>query len=519
MALEKVVYKAIEDIVGKDYVTEEPAILDGYSFVWGNELVYGDKFGPRHDAVVLPGSTEEVQAIVKLFNKHGIKYKAHASGFVASALGGKKGFVPLDMRRMNRILDIDEKNRYAIVEPCVSMGQLQIEAMKKGLRPWSSGAGSATSVIAMACCLAGTSVANISAGHGGRNPLAVEWVLPDGEILRLGTLGVMGEWFCGDGPGSSLRGLMRGYYGPQGGLGVITKAAVKLVPWYGPRKLKTTGSTPKYLIETPENFKICTITFPSIDKLYEAFRLFCEEEITFSCTRRGPFTLCAGASGSNKEVYEMWQRGYFQNKYAHVLSIVIDASSTSEMLYREKVLKRILEETNGELEPEDASAQTARFGHAVLGVGSVKGVFRATGGYVSAPSYNEALGQLKKCQEAGVKIKEKYEEKGVILGDEDSTSVITYASGLHGGHMETPIRYDPSIPDSVEGTRRLVQEANEELVKQKIGVNMMAITSGFGREFYGDGPLGMTRDWMKKIKQAFDPEDVSESSYYVSAKE
>jgi glycolate oxidase len=61
-----------------------------------------------------------------------------------------------------------------------------------------------------------------------RNVLGVEWVLPDGELLRLGTPGCGEGWFSGDGPGPSLRGIMRGASGAFGGLGVFTACDIKL---------------------------------------------------------------------------------------------------------------------------------------------------------------------------------------------------------------------------------------------------------------------------------------------------
>ncbi|MBE9522176.1 MAG: FAD-binding oxidoreductase, partial [Proteobacteria bacterium] len=66
MALPREVYEALEDIVGPDNITEEPATLDSYAYQWMAELVTdGGKFFDRAEAVLMPGSTEEVQAIVK----------------------------------------------------------------------------------------------------------------------------------------------------------------------------------------------------------------------------------------------------------------------------------------------------------------------------------------------------------------------------------------------------------------------------------------------------------------------
>jgi hypothetical protein len=65
MGLPRDAYRALEDIVGSENVSEEPAILDGYCFIWANEAMFSDRYSARPLAVVLPGSTEEVQGIVK----------------------------------------------------------------------------------------------------------------------------------------------------------------------------------------------------------------------------------------------------------------------------------------------------------------------------------------------------------------------------------------------------------------------------------------------------------------------
>ena len=176
MALKKEAYLALEDVVGPEYITDEPAILDSYCYVWGNQIWFGDKFSPRPDAVILPGSTEEVQAIVKVCNRYGVKYRAHATGHSPmgiSAPATPGGFMPMDLRRMNRILDIDEKNMHAVVEPYVATGHLIMECIKRGVRPFASGGGPSLSVIAGTCCFAGGGPATVSVGYGA----ALVWVL------------------------------------------------------------------------------------------------------------------------------------------------------------------------------------------------------------------------------------------------------------------------------------------------------------------------------------------------------
>ena len=63
MALDKAIYKEFEDVVGEENICDDPAIMPSYH---GADLA----------AVVLPKNTAEVQAIVKLCNKHKLKFRA-----------------------------------------------------------------------------------------------------------------------------------------------------------------------------------------------------------------------------------------------------------------------------------------------------------------------------------------------------------------------------------------------------------------------------------------------------------
>ena len=114
---------------------------------------------PRPWAVVLPGSTEEVQAVVRLANKYKIKVKPHGTGWYhwAAPIYDDKDTLQLDMRRMNDI-EIDEKNGIAIVGPYVIHAQLHAEAIKRGWTCNIIGAGSSCSVVAATCEMTGGTV-------------------------------------------------------------------------------------------------------------------------------------------------------------------------------------------------------------------------------------------------------------------------------------------------------------------------------------------------------------------------
>ncbi|MFC2003668.1 FAD-binding oxidoreductase [Chloroflexota bacterium] len=212
----------LETIVGSENVSEEPAILESYSFYYLQELVKGGT-GTRllpwtPGAVILPGSTDEVQAIIKVCNQFKIKSKAQSSGWGPWDGYEQADTLIIDLRRLNRILEIDSKNRYAVVEPYVSWAQLHAETMKLGLTFSMAGVGSHCSVLASYTAGLGMGPGNWSMGVTEKSVLGVEWVLPNSEILRLGSLGSGDGWFCGDGPGPSLRGLLRGEYGAMGGV-------------------------------------------------------------------------------------------------------------------------------------------------------------------------------------------------------------------------------------------------------------------------------------------------------------
>ncbi len=118
MKLTQEEYKNLEGIVGPEYITQEPAIMESYCQLWGNKLAFGDKRHNPPAAVLMPANTGEIQAIVRYCNKAGILFKASARAFeyVATYLASQRGIL-LELKRLNRILEIDEKNMHAVVEP------------------------------------------------------------------------------------------------------------------------------------------------------------------------------------------------------------------------------------------------------------------------------------------------------------------------------------------------------------------------------------------------------------------
>jgi glycolate oxidase len=171
--------------------------------------------------VCFPETTEEVQACVRIARAHGRAVVPRGSG---TGLAG--GAVPLDgavvivTTRMDRILEIDEDERVAWVEPGVLNLDLSRAVAHLGLH-------FAPDPSSQQSCTVGGNVANNSGGphclaYGvtSAHVLAVEVVLPDGSLALLGGLDP-------DPAGYDLRGA---FVGSEGTLGIATRIAVRLTP-------------------------------------------------------------------------------------------------------------------------------------------------------------------------------------------------------------------------------------------------------------------------------------------------
>ena len=128
---------------------------------------------------------------------------------------------------MGTIHEIDEKNMYAVIEPLVSLAQLHAEANKRGLYIGSPEASAQSSAVA-GHLFQGMWGVGYRLGVAYRNILGIEWVLPNGEILRTGSFSQDSDnGFWGEGPGPDLRGMLRGYAGAMGGVGRATSCHVR----------------------------------------------------------------------------------------------------------------------------------------------------------------------------------------------------------------------------------------------------------------------------------------------------
>ncbi len=535
MTLTKDEYHTLEEIVGPENISDDPAILDSYAFQWGAELVRGgSKFVSRPEVVILPGSTEEVQAIVKTCNRYRLKYKAYSTGW--GWWGGTltEGVIQLDMRRMDKILEIDEENMFAVIEPYVIGATLQAEAMKVGLNTHMTGAGASCSVLAASTSYMGYGPDGIFMGSSPQNLLSLEWVMPTGDILRTGSLGSGLGWFCGEGPGPSLRAIVRGVQGAAGGMGVFTKCAVKLYPWPGPAVMSVHGTVPAYESLLPDNFRAYTLAFPKWQAYADAYAKLYEAEIGYICHRQFikmgedlQAAMIKIISDSNKTLSDL--EGLLKTPEIQKLTeelrrsfqIVLAGMTSRDIEYQEKVLDEILAQTGGWKVASLAEPEMQRYMLLYLIKLCFKNLnFVYAGGYQGTFSQKGPPDFAVSYIEPATEMKRQHIAKGGIVDDGGDTGMGTLST--EGGGTECGfeffVLYDPHDTDSVNATREVMKESAQIAKELRLGPGMLAAKAA---PLYGKQRKALLLSvaqpsvyhWQKKIKEALDPNDTSDGSY------
>ena len=211
------IIEALIKVLGKEYVHTDDEFLNTYGRDETENLLY------KPAVVVRPRTAQEISAIIKIANIENIPVTPRGAGTGLS--GGALaiyGGICLSMERFNKILEIDERNLQATVEPGVINEEFQNAVKEMGLfyppDPASKGS-----------CFLGGNLAHSSGG-----PKAVKYgttrdyvlnmqiVLPTGEITWTGANVLKYS------TGYNLTHLM---IGSEGTLGVITKIVFKLIPY------------------------------------------------------------------------------------------------------------------------------------------------------------------------------------------------------------------------------------------------------------------------------------------------
>lgn len=217
------IYDALVDIVGINYVSSEAEEL----YFYGRDP--GLMEGHAPDFVVVPKTTEEIQGIVRLANEKKIPILPMGAGLALSGLViPHKGGIVIDMKRMRRILSVNENARSVIVEGGTSQGALQAFLKRNyPLLEHSIPEAPPATTIASNVMIHGQGRFTLSHGFNSDMVTGLELVLPTGEICKIGSCAMSPYWFSKGATLPDLTGLFLGWFGATG---IITKVGLKLFP-------------------------------------------------------------------------------------------------------------------------------------------------------------------------------------------------------------------------------------------------------------------------------------------------
>ena len=212
--LAALVLKELEQAVGRDGLITEDLQLRTY------ECDGLTAIRSMPSAVVLPRSTAEVQAVIRVCSRHSIPFVARGAGTGLS--GGAmpaSGGIVIAFTRMTRILDVDIENQRITVQPGVINSHVSELVAPQGY--FYAPDPSSQSV----CTIGGNVAENAGGAHCLKygftttHVLGLEVVLPSGDVVQLGASTL-------DAPGYDLAGV---FVGSEGTLGVATSVTLRLV--------------------------------------------------------------------------------------------------------------------------------------------------------------------------------------------------------------------------------------------------------------------------------------------------
>ena len=442
----------LRSAVGKDWVITDRAGMGVYELDASDESIVGIH---TPDAVVLPRTGAEIAALVRIANDAGVPVVVRGAGTgLAGGTITTRGGILIVTARMNQILEVNEVDRYAIVEPGVINLDLSAALLNRGYYYAPDPASQKT-------CTIGGNIANNSGGphclkYGvtGNHILGLEVVLPDGEIA----------WFGGapaELPGVNLTGVM---VGGEGTLGIVTKAMVKIM-----RRPEATG--------------VLLAAFPSID----------------AASRAVSATIAAGIIPASMELMDHLtitaievsaQAGYPKDAAAVLL---IELDGLEQAVADQKISVADICDEYGATEVRVAQTKAEE---AALWAGR-KSAFGAMGRL--APNYH-----LTDTVVPRTKLPIALERVAEVAAEFDLTIANVFHAG--DGNLHPLILFDRTVP----GTMERVIEASEVLMEYCIELGgAVSGEHGIGIEKQEALAMMFTDDdleAMAKLKRSFDPE-------------
>jgi glycolate oxidase len=206
----------LAEIVGQGNLLVGDAISEAYTH---DEALTATPQKPAY--VAMPATAEEVAELLRFATAHGVPVTARGSGCgVSGAAQPVEGGLLVSFERMNAVLEVDADNHVAVVQPGVTLNQLDAETAEAGLS-YTVYPGELSSSVGGNVGTNAGGMRAVKYGVTRHNVLGLQAVLPTGEVIRTG--GKISKI-------SSGYDLTQLIIGSEGTLALVTEVIVKLVP-------------------------------------------------------------------------------------------------------------------------------------------------------------------------------------------------------------------------------------------------------------------------------------------------
>ena len=306
----------LTSIVGAEYVSGDEETLEKYS------KDYSFVKPRRPSYVVYPKNKEEVQGVIKYANEHMLAVTPRSSkvSFYGAGLPGQGGII-LDLTRMNKIIEIDTKNKLVKLEPGVTYPQVQEAMEKEGM---------------MVCHpLLPHRDKSVVTSTMEREPITIpkneysevflnaEMVLGNGELFYTGSRQAWGH--VGQGNPELFIPSNRLWMGSQGTLGVITQATLK-AEWL------------------PVKNKMFFSAFKNVEDLVHPIYKIERPNLGSECFVLNSYNLAAILADGTDEFNEL--RNTLPEYTLIFCSAAVDRYPEEKIAYEEEALMKIADEYN-----------------------------------------------------------------------------------------------------------------------------------------------------------------------------
>jgi glycolate oxidase len=313
----------LRNIVGLEWATTDPEIV--YAYSREANLYPKDLSSVMRPPfyVVLPNTNEEVQKVVAIAKTYKCPITIQTTGLnVSGVCVPHRGGILLDMKRMDKILEIDEENMTATVQPYVTIARLSCELQKRGMFIPVPGNPSTASIMSNILIGLGLKVTN-KVGRQEKGLVGFRMVLPDGSLFKVGSGAdaFIRKDFWPHGPGPDLHLFPIHSLGSNG---IVTEMTIKC--WL-----------------RGDKYKELWVSYEDIDRASDAFFELATKEI------------CKGINlyGGNKytsyftDTREAMERMVRANPE---FQLIISMEGTTRQLdYEESVVRAVAEKTGGRI--------------------------------------------------------------------------------------------------------------------------------------------------------------------------